>query len=325
MISNNDLEILFQWNLGQHETIDIFLADHPGEESSIFEKLAASLEAAAPKIHFPDRKKTVVPAFKRPLPGFVLKDNILYSALPLEKELAPFLQGLTGVRSPFVPADLAGQLDKISIPCTLTLFIASQCPHCPAAVNAIFPLAAYSDKIQLHVIDGTLFPEIAEQKHVMSSPCLLLDDDDFRWTGTVQPLEIVDMILNRDTSRLGSETLKKILEDGKAQWLAGEMIRKGKWFPNFPELLIHETLGVRLGALVVVEEIAGASPGLAQELAPFCMEKFHQNPLPVQGDLLYALGLVGGTDAKNWLENQIQTIENPELKEAAKDALEQII
>jgi hypothetical protein len=258
------------------------------------------------------------------LPGFLLKENITFCALPLEKELNPFLEALSQINNRPVLSDQVKQhLDKIDIPVRLTLYIALQCPHCPNVVRTVIPLALYCKNIHLSIIDGSLFIETAQKDAVMSAPCLILDND-FRWTGNVAALEIVKMIASRDPSQLSDETLKTILEQGDAAWIAREMRKKKKIFDGFVKLLIHETWSVRLGAMVVVEELATSDPRLAAGLCPVLIKAFDGKDIPVQGDILYALGEAGTTETKKWIEKKLPEFEHQDLIDAATDALDSL-
>lgn len=257
------------------------------------------------------------------LPGFALKENIIYSALPLERELPPFLEGLSQLESPTLSTSTRALADKIEMPCTLTLFIALHCPHCPGMVKTLIPLAAQCDKIQLHIIDGSLFPEKAQALNVMSAPCLILDQE-FRWTGAVDEEEILSMILNRNPAQLGTATLQNILEQGDADWITDQMIQAGQIFEGFYGLLLHETWSVRLGAMVVVESLAEKAPELGLKLADHLTRVFADMTLPVQGDILYALGEIGNISTRAWIETAVAADAHEDLKDAAQDALESI-
>ena len=64
-------------------------------------------------------------------------------------------------------------------------------------VEDLAPLALASDLVTLTVIDGLLFPEMAEPNGVKSAPTLLLDDR-VRWSGRTPLSEILDVMLNQD-------------------------------------------------------------------------------------------------------------------------------
>ncbi len=276
--------------------------------------------------------KLIIKAEKgeKKLPGFLLKENVLYSALPLEKELEPFLEALSQIHGnqtmlpePALSEPIRQALDKIDIPVQLKLYIALQCPHCPNVVRTIIPLAFYCKNIHLQIIDGSLFPQTAQKDKVMSAPCLILDDD-FRWTGSVMAEEIIRMITSRDPSQLSAGTLKTILEQGDASWITQAMIEKDDIFEAFIKLLLHETWSVRLGAMVVVEELAETNPGLAARLCPLLIDIFDKKDIPIQGDILYALGEAGNFETKEWIQTKLSKLEHPDLIDAATDALDSL-
>lgn len=262
------------------------------------------------------------------LPGFQIEENITYSALPLGKELAPFLEALSqksckgpDLSRPALSDSICQTLDKIDIPVRLKLYVALQCPHCPNVVRTVIPLALNCKNIHLELIDGSLFAETAQKDKVMSAPCLILDDD-FRWTGSVDGAEIIKMITSRDPSQLSVGTLKTILEQGDAAWIARQMIEKKKIFNAFIQLLLHETWSVRLGAMVVVEELAESDPGLAAGLCPLLISQFDGKDITIQGDILYALGETGTQKTAKWIRAIFTKLEHQDLIDAAKDALD---
>ena len=260
---------------------------------------------------------------KKDLPGFLVKDNITCSLLPLERELAPFLDTLSQLsdRGPRLSQAVQTGLDNIDIPVRLTLYIALQCPHCPNVVKTVIPLAIQCNHIHLHIIDASLFPETAQKEAVLSVPCLVLDNG-FRWTQNTTAEEILKMITTRDPSQLSSATLKSIIEQGDADWIARQMIEQQTIFDAFVDLLIHEEWSVRLGAMVIVEELAQADPNLAAQLIPILVNLFETKDIPIQGDILYALGETGTMETAGWIRTKVCSMEHPDLIDAARDAID---
>ena len=260
---------------------------------------------------------------EKDLPCFQLKENITYSALPLSKELEPFLEALMLINGSQtrLPAPILKNLDKIDIPVSLKLYVALECLHCPNVVKTVMPLAIVCKNIHFHIIDGTLFPETAQKDSVMSAPCLILDND-FRWTGQVTAEEVIEMIIDRDPSQLSTVTLKNIIEQGEATWIARQMIEKKAIFDGFIKLLVHETWSVRLGAMVIVEELAEDDPKLAAKLCPKLIDLFDKKEIPIQGDILYILGETGTSSTKEWINNRLVKLEHKDLVDAANEALE---
>ena len=257
------------------------------------------------------------------LPGFRLKDNITYSALPLDKELGPFLEALASLSGQGAPlsGEIAKTLDGMDIPVRLTLYMALQCPFCPTVVRTVSALALHCPRIRLHIIDGSLFPETAAKDGVMSAPCLILDDG-FRWTGQVTAHEILNMVLHRDPAQLSAGSLQTILEQGDASWISRQLIEKNQIFDGFIALLLHDTWSVRLGAMVIVEDLCESAPELAARLCPIIMERFDEKDIPVKGDILYILGLAGDEGAGEWIRARLSSFDHQDLADAAQDALE---
>ncbi|MFH1155717.1 MAG: thioredoxin family protein [Pseudomonadota bacterium] len=259
------------------------------------------------------------------LPHIRISETMKVSAVPMDRELAPFLEALSLVRegASTLSPDLGSVISSLDIPVRLKVYIAPQCPHCPVVVRSLFSLAAASDRIRLHLIDGTLFTREAQADSILSVPCIILDDD-FRWTGNVSQADVVDMIVTRDPFRMSGESLKLVLEEGRASWIADQMIRHNRLFPGLIPLLTHPGWSVRLGAMVVVEGLAAGSPDLAADLAAPLWEVFAGADITVKGDILYALGEVGDEDDRLCLKGLISTLDEGELREAAEDAVESI-
>jgi hypothetical protein len=314
-MDNMTKERIKAWTPLGRPTLGIANTEHP--EQKKFESFARQWQEISAAISW---RQSSQPAA---LPGFFLKNNILYSALPLERELLPFLKGLDSLEKPHPAGDIQKTLDNIEAPCRLTLYIALQCPHCPGMVERLIPLAAACEKIYLHIIDGSLFPDKAQEDKVMSAPCLILNDDT-RWTGAVAEEEIVDMIVNKESMDLDTKALKTILEDGRAEWITQRMLTSNRLFKGFSGLLLHETWSVRLGAMVVVEALAEKAPALCSDLEKILIEVFSTKDIPVQGDILYALGEIGTPDTRDWIAAQQEALSHEDLKDAAKDAIQSI-
>ena len=324
-LSKEEKELIETWNANQKESIEIkYIASGLKEDESI-KNFLAILTKSASNIMIQEEKKG-----ENRLTEIVINDNIKYSAIPLSNELKPFLKALSfinpdsnsGSRVEF-SKKLKANLEKIDIPVRLTLFAAQSCPHCPIVVEDMIDIANECKNIELQIIDPTMFTEEATANSVMSVPCLILDDD-FRWTGSVSMEEVTDVLANRDPSTLKASNLRRILEDGKASWLTEQMIEKNMIFPEFIKLVLHEIWSVRLGAMVVIEGLAEVNINLAHKLSPLLWEKFSAASVDVKGDILYALGEAGSIEDKNLIEKELITIDNTDLQEAAKDAIEAI-
>ena len=267
-------------------------------------------------------KANAITIENRDLPSIQVMDNVFFSALPREKLLPVFLESLDLAmgEAPLVEKDVSDILAAIDIPVDLKLYVATQCPHCPGVVRSMMQMAAACSQIHLHVIDGTWFEAAAARDGVLSAPCLILDDD-FRWTGAISMKEVAQLAADRDPAALGTASLRAILEDGNAQWICEKIKAHGAIFPGFVGLLNHDVWSVRLGAMVVVEALAQEDPVLALQLVPLLLPLFENSDVTVKGDLLYALGEVGDASVADIIGTIMETFDDEDLMEAARDAL----
>jgi hypothetical protein len=299
-------------------TISLIKSEHP--KYGAFKDFCDNLKDMVPGI----KVKKNGDSLKMP-PQIVVGNRLRYQLVPAGHELQPFLESLAAISSNPPPIDESAKnrLEKDKLPATLTLFIAPQCTFCPAVVRQLVPLPLLDDEIQLVIIDGTLFPEIAETHKISAVPTLLIDEQ-FRWTGSVPLEEIINTINTRDPMSLGAASLENLLKEGRASHLAAMMLDADKLIPTFNNLLIHEKWHIRLGAMVVMEEIADQNPALASEVVDFLWQQFHEISDQVKGDILYILGEIKDPRAQSWLEEVLSGDYNEEVKEAAQEALDKM-
>jgi len=304
--------------LSREITIGLVDSEHPHYKA--FNEFCDNLSQLVPGIKIAKDGESP----KQP-PQIVIGNGLRYQALPAGHELQPFLETLIAFGSDSLNSAESAQtlLKKQKLPATLFLFIAPQCTFCPAVVRQLSPLPLVDDKIQLTIIDGTLFPETAEPHNIQAVPTLLLDEQ-FRWTGSVPLEEIINTINSRDPASLGAVSLENILKEGQASHLAAMMLDDKKIFPAFYELLINDKWSVRLGAMVVMEEIADQNPILASEVIDFLWGRFHQLSDQVKGDILYMFGEIKDRRAVSWLKEVLGGEYSEEVKEAAREAIEKM-
>jgi len=188
-------------------------------------------------------------------------------------------------------------------------------------VKELLYLAGICESIKLTVIDGALFPEIAASEKIRSAPTVVLDDQ-FYWTGSIQMEEIVDMILNRDPSRLSASSLRAMFEDGNAVQVARMMLESGKIFSAFTELLVHKKWPVRLAAMVAFEAIVEENNLIVRPAIPYLWNCFLTTEDTIKGDILYLLGQSGDKGIIPKLETVLKDPYGVEVKEAAQEALD---
>ena len=251
--------------------------------------------------------------------------GIRYQAIPVGTELEPFLEALAFDDSSKknIPELLLKSLYDIEIPAVLKIYVAPQCKFCPEMVRQLIPLPEVNRNIKLMIIDCTQFPELMQQYKIQSVPTLFLDDH-FRWTGSVNLEELIGMMKDRDPSLLGAVSQEMILKEGNAAQLAQMMLEENIIFPAFYDVLTHDKWSVRLGAMVVMEEIIDRQPELAAQAIKPLWERFFEVSDQVKGDILYVFGEIGKPQALSNLESVLSGEFGKEVKEAAEEALQKI-
>jgi hypothetical protein len=293
-------------------------AGHP--QSPMFQEFCDNLVKLVPKIGIV--KEDSSPG--QP-PQILIGTGLKYQALPGGLEMPPFIEALEalGAEAIQISESIKSRLIENNLPATLTVFMASQCTYCPQVISQLIPLSMIDAGVQLIIVDGTLFPEAAQIHQIQSVPTILLDKE-FRWTGLVPLDEITDAICTRNPVLLGTTSLESILNDGQASHLAAIMLDAREIFPSIYELLIHDKWSVRLGAMVVMEEIAEENPAMASEAIDPLWEHFERVADQVKGDILYLFGEIGDPRVIPWLAEVTTGEFDDEVKEAAKEALEKL-
>jgi hypothetical protein len=284
-------------------------------------------------VHFCETLGQLVPKIRiklekgdsKKLPGIRVHDGLTYRAVPSGTEVPPFTEALQLLGSGQAPINelLSARVKNISLPTNLVIYVSAQCKFCPQAVRQLLPLPILNRHVRLTVIDAGHFPELAEKDEIQSVPTLILEDR-FRWTGTFQLNEIVDVAVNRNVGSLGPASLEMLLKDGEASKLAEMMLEKAEIFPAFYDVLAHPDWPIRLGAMVVMDQLIERNPDLALQTLEPLQERFHKASNQVKGDLLYVFGEMQQKEMMPWLETVINGAYDPEVKEAALEAFDKL-
>ena len=322
MFSDADLNVLRQW--GQADTLPVTLTVRtaPGPQSDAITAFAEALAKYLPCLRV---KRKTADTDADP-PALVITERLHYLATPLGPELAPFLDALLGGGHGLPPLTAAAvrRLSTLPLLARLEVFITAHCPFCPATVAMLLPLALADGPQALSVIDGALFPDLAAARDVRTAPTVILDGS-FRWTQKAAVEEVVDVMVNREPARLGPDTLRSIIEDGKAAAVARMMADHGAVFDSLLPLLTHEKWPVRLGAMVVMEHFQSLRSDLSAETADRLWRLLDQAADPVKGDLLHVIGEIGDARQVPRLKALVDENRTADVSEAARDALESVL
>jgi hypothetical protein len=313
----NQIRVLNQ-KLSQNVKITLFKTDH--DLTAEMQSFCETLSQLVPKIQV---KKDNGEPEGAPMIG--IGDRIRFQGIPSGNELDPFLEALSDweTESARTPESSKQRLKGIALPAVLTLFVAPQCKYCPQVMRQLLPLPEISSIIKLIIIDGTQFPTLMQKHKIQSVPTLFLDDE-FRWTGSVDLDEIIDLMIDRNPSLLGASSLEMMLKDGNANQLTRMMVEEGKVFPAYYDVLTHHLWSTRLGAMVVMEELIEESPALAEQVIKPLSDRFTEISEQAIGDVLYIFGEIGSPAAVPALENVIAGKYSADVKEAAEEALAKI-
>jgi len=249
--------------------------------------------------------------------------NIRYHAVPAGRELELFLQAFNGSDNPdgLLSPSIRNRLTDLRTPAAMKIFITAECPFCPVTVQPLIALARTNDHIKLTIIDGIMFPEMAQADKIRSAPTVILDDH-FRWNGSVTTDEIVEVIEHRDPTRLSAASLRGMLKEGQAFQVARMMLDHQTVFPGFLPLLINDKWPVRLGAMVVFEIIAESDHLLTAHMTSFLWQNYPEAEDRVKGDLIYLFGKSGNPEVIPYLKSVLAGTPNAEIKEAVLEALD---
>lgn len=316
-LSAADTEAVIAWRDTLTRPVRIGVAASRDSRGEAFTAFGEALKALAPQIRIKkeDVRNDGISFLK-------INDRVRYQCIPREKELPLFLKLAAGADfPPPAGAPPAETIEALSAPGFLKVYIATMCPFCPRIVADLLWLAGQSRFIHITVIDGELFPLLAEQDRIRSVPTVILDDD-LRWVGQVDLGELVGMMVERDASKLGSDALRSMIEEGGADDLAAMMAGQKKVFPAIIDLLIHPQWSVRLGAMAVFEYLVDVAPSVADQVLDRLWERFEDADDPVKGDILYLMGQARHRQTSERLAAVIAGAYAEDVREAAKEALE---
>ncbi len=259
------------------------------------------------------------------LPAIAVGPRLAYCGIPSHNELAPFIEALVfldaGTRE--VPESIVNRLRHIHPPVSVSVFIAPVCKFCPDVVRRLLPLPFAVDGLRMELIDSVFFEDAAKKHQVRSVPTVVLDNQ-FRWTGGVTLEQLCEAVEKRDPGKLDKAALQRIVTEGGANDLARMMRDNGRVFPAFLELLTEETFTVRLAAMVTMEELAAVDLTLARQVVVPLWHRYAQSTDSVKGDILYIFGELKSLQSLPHLRTVLAAEGNPEIREAAQEALEKI-
>ncbi|MDN5351834.1 MAG: hypothetical protein PWQ12_753 [Clostridiales bacterium] len=129
-------------------------------------------------------------------PSIVLLDadkkyvGVKFNGIPAGHEINSFIPGLIEVSGAgeALPENYLEQLNALTKPVNIKVFVTLSCPHCPGAVQKAHKLALESDLVDAEMIEAQTFGEISDKFNVSSVPKIVVNDK-YEFVGN-QPLQV---------------------------------------------------------------------------------------------------------------------------------------
>ena len=296
--------------------VHLLAPDHPNTKE--FEAFASLLADTLPEIRL-----TVTPTTDSVLPMITLGESWRFHCVPQGTELEPFLQILRSLGGTEPPVDdiQRKRVERIPWYKEVKLFVSTRCPHCPAVLRQLIPLAHFSRNCSITVIDCLLFPQWAAEEKIQAVPTLILAGQ-YRLTGLVRLHEILNLLEKTDSSLLSTEECRRMLKEGQAESLAQMMVQGGQVFPAFVPLVIDAEWSVRLGALVVMEELMEWDRDRVRAVMDELWEDFFTHDVTIQGDILHLVSALGDERWISRLKSLLEAQPREELRVVIQEVLE---
>jgi glutaredoxin-like protein len=103
---------------------------------------------------------------------------------------------------PHLPQPILAELEKVTHPITLDIFVSPTCPYCPRMVRAAHRFAMANPHITARMVDIPEFPELAVKYNIQGVPHTVINEE-FSVSGAVP-----DMQLAKKLVEVSKESLK---------------------------------------------------------------------------------------------------------------------
>ena len=106
--------------------------------------------------------------------------GLAFHGVPGGHEFTSFILGLYNAAGPGQSLDegMKLKIQAINRPISMQVFVSLSCTMCPELVTAAQKIAAENSQITAEIYDLNHFPDLREKYHVMSVPCLVVDEEE---------------------------------------------------------------------------------------------------------------------------------------------------
>jgi glutaredoxin len=234
-------------------------------------------------------------------------------------------EALEAMTNPAEVKALEEPLEKLSKDTDILLFIGPGCAACPHQIKAVATLTLASPKIAVEIVDATREPDFAAQYGIRSVPTTVVDDE-LIMVGVIPAPELALRILAQQGPDGDKVVFASLVESGRFSDAAAQ-IWDGQAIEAFGDLWSKSTLESRMNLFLVAEEALAVDAECLDSLIPLLITGLEGNgPLSQddsrKGDTADLLGQIGHPDVRPALDALAKDA-NPEVAEAAKEALEE--
>jgi hypothetical protein len=247
--------------------------------------------------------------------------NIHYLASPSGSELAPFLDAIRWLGSTEAPpvSESISSLNNLKSPAGILVLMADACPHCPAVVRMILTFAVHQPLVNVHIVDAMQFADLREQYKVRSTPTIVINEA-ATFVGQVTEEQIVSQLLPNTKEGSLTEVFKSMIDAGRAED-AAELLCREKRPQDILPIYRSEEFSTRMGALLVMDEALQIDPRSLHPILDDLIKLSSGEDIALRGDTAELLANIGDPVAIPALKALLED-ENPDVREAAQDALE---
>jgi hypothetical protein len=251
------------------------------------------------------------------------RGNLHYLAVPDGLEAPPFVDALVGMAQgrPQLPGTWANDLEGLSAPAELLVFVAPTCPHCPQAARHAGQIAVASEHVSTFIVDVQQYPDLAQRFRAQSVPLTVVDQG-LCFTGVVPVSDLVRSLLSRGTEEHEASVLGSLIEHGRLDEAAAR-IRSGSGAKPFVPLWRDSTTSQRMGLMLVASEVLEAEPRGLDGIVVDLVEVLGSEDVALRGDTADLLGQIGHASALDGLRALLDD-PNPDVVEVAEEAIEAI-
>ena len=122
--------------------------------------------------------------------------NLLFHGVPGGHEFNSFLIALYNMAGPGQAIDesLRGEIAKMTRKTNVKVLVSLSCTMCPEVVMATQRAASLSEHITAEMVDLAHYPELREKYHIMSVPCMVVNDGEGIFFGKKNLEEVVTLL-----------------------------------------------------------------------------------------------------------------------------------